>query len=225
MKRNEPKIEITIEEINPELAKKYLELNRRNRHITKHHAALLTSEMLDDRWVFNGDPIRFDEDGNLIDSQHRLQALIDSGKTYKFVVIRGLPREAFDTIDIGRRRATADLRKFPALEVLNTGYASDRNRLPVSPSILSACHFLMGQKSKTGSDEFMDSVVTGLELKAGDPAYALRNWMIRAKGTRLYWGFTAEVGHNILRTWNAHRSGEELEGFKQNLGSPGLIHK
>jgi hypothetical protein len=104
---NKAKVDVRIETINPEVAKSYLAKSGKNRHITKDHLDGLVRDMKNDQWVFNGDPIRFNGD-KLIDGQHRLTALIQSGKTFDFVVVRELPREAFDTIDIGKKRTTAD---------------------------------------------------------------------------------------------------------------------
>jgi hypothetical protein len=59
-------------------------------------------------WRVNGDTIKFDEDGLLIDGQHRLQAIITSGLPVQTYVIRGLPRGSFDTLDIGKPRTPAD---------------------------------------------------------------------------------------------------------------------
>jgi hypothetical protein len=78
-----------------------------NRHLTYHHLKSLIRDMKAGRWVFNGDPLRFNGK-NLIDGQHRLNALILSNQTLDFVVIRDLPKGAFDTIDIGKKRTTAD---------------------------------------------------------------------------------------------------------------------
>lgn len=102
-----PNVDVSIETINPGKAEEYLKLTTRNRHITAHHLAGLVNDMKNNRWVFNGDPVRFN--GNtLIDGQHRLTAIVKSGRTQEFVVIRQLTKEAFDTIDIGRRRKTSD---------------------------------------------------------------------------------------------------------------------
>ncbi len=91
------KVDVRVESINPELAKSYLNKMGKNRHVTQHHLKTLVRDMKAGRWVFNGDPIRFNGE-KLIDGQHRLNALIESGKTLDFVVIRQLPKEAFDTM-------------------------------------------------------------------------------------------------------------------------------
>ena len=52
------------------------------------HVELYAQEMLAGRWVV-GDPIKFNEDGTLGDGQHRLYAVMRSGCTIQFSVLRG----------------------------------------------------------------------------------------------------------------------------------------
>ena len=67
---------------------------------------------------FNGQPILFDPNGRLLDGQNRLAALIEARKIHKHLsscpktisclVVRGIPTEAFPTLDQGAKRTTAD---------------------------------------------------------------------------------------------------------------------
>ena len=41
-------------------------------------------------WELNGAAIVIDEFGNLIDGQHRLSAVVESGTTQQFVVVRNV---------------------------------------------------------------------------------------------------------------------------------------
>lgn len=52
-------------------------------------------------------PIIFDTDGNLIDGQHRLAAIVLSGLTLQMFVIRGMQSDI--GLDMGKRRSPADL--------------------------------------------------------------------------------------------------------------------
>lgn len=98
-----------IETIDSVLAKAYLKLIKINRRIIRNHVVGLVHDMKAGKWVFNGDPIRFDEDGYLTDGQHRLTALIEAGVTLDFLVVRKLSKKAFETIDIGRKRSMPDM--------------------------------------------------------------------------------------------------------------------
>lgn len=54
-------------------------------------------------------PIALDRDGNLINGQHRLQAIILSGKSVPSVVVRGVAEEAWDALDSGKVRSGYDV--------------------------------------------------------------------------------------------------------------------
>jgi hypothetical protein len=102
------KITSKIETITPEIASHYLKNNKENRPLSTVTIENYADAMIRGEWMFNGDAIRIDEDGNLLDGQHRLYAIISSGINIESLVIKGLPREVFSTIDIGRGRRKAD---------------------------------------------------------------------------------------------------------------------
>jgi hypothetical protein len=62
--------------------------------------------MYAERWMFTGYPIQFDKQGNLLNGQHRLHAVIKSGKTVSFCIWEGLDASAQDAMDAGRTRNT-----------------------------------------------------------------------------------------------------------------------
>lgn len=99
-----------IETITPVMADKYLRMNTRNRAIRKSHVSGLVKSMVGGKWVVNGQPIIFDDDGFLIDGQHRLTACVESGVPFITYVIRGVSdSRAFTTIDIGKARGAHDM--------------------------------------------------------------------------------------------------------------------
>ncbi len=60
-------------------------------------------------WVLNGETIKIAENGTLIDGQHRLQAVVDSGVAIETLVMRDMPLAVQDTVDTGRRRRLSDI--------------------------------------------------------------------------------------------------------------------
>jgi len=60
-------------------------------------------------WPFTGDPIRFTTDLELIDGQHRLQAIIEADVTIPLVVVFGLEPRAKHALDMGRKRSAGDV--------------------------------------------------------------------------------------------------------------------
>ena len=62
-------------------------------------------------WRFNGETIVFADDGVMLDGQHRLLAVIESGVSADFLVVKGIPNRetAMNTIDIGKIRKASDV--------------------------------------------------------------------------------------------------------------------
>lgn len=103
---------IEVVEVNPTLAEEWLKLrheNERNVRIAKVKS--FARDMWNDNWHFIGDTLRFDEHGYLVDGQHRLLAIVESGSTQWFPVLN-IPTEARAAIDTGTTRSLGDLLQF-----------------------------------------------------------------------------------------------------------------
>jgi hypothetical protein len=97
-------------DITPEMAKEILDADTyNNRPLSKTNVNFLVKEMEIGNWLFDGSPIRFNQNNELIDGRHRLTALVKANKTYKFSVIRGLDNESFKVMDTGDKRDGADM--------------------------------------------------------------------------------------------------------------------
>ena len=91
------------------IAARWLERNTRNRPLQATTVARYKRDMLDNRWNFAGDPIRFSVEGSLLDGQHRLAAIVDAETVIvPMLVVRGLADETQGVMDQGRRRSGAD---------------------------------------------------------------------------------------------------------------------
>lgn len=99
---------LSVVEITPAVARSWLKRNTHNRVLKKRTLATYTRMMREGLWTFNGDSIRFDRDGVLLDGQTRLQAVIDSGRAQRFVVVTGLEPESQMTMDAGALRSASD---------------------------------------------------------------------------------------------------------------------
>lgn len=97
--------------VGPELAAKWLDKNTTNRTVRPARVKEYAQSMTAGRWLYTADPIRFDEDGRLIDGQHRLMAIVKSGAELELHVVRGLAREAQDAVDTGAARTASDALK------------------------------------------------------------------------------------------------------------------
>jgi hypothetical protein len=99
---------LTLESITPALAAEWLKGNTVNRRIVPHHVERLASEMLAGEWRITGDCIKLNGD-RLLDGQHRLQAIVQSGVTIACFVARNVELEAFPVLDTGRIRMGGDV--------------------------------------------------------------------------------------------------------------------
>jgi hypothetical protein len=104
-----PSIRTRWELITPQIAATYMERNfDRNRSLRKGWIATLKQVMAAGEFRPTHQGIAFDEQGHLIDGQHRLQAVIESGISVWLLVARDVPRDAVLTIDLHARRNPAD---------------------------------------------------------------------------------------------------------------------
>lgn len=95
-------------EITPAAAKRYLERNTANRPLSIRSIRELSQAIENGEWQLNGEAIKFDEGGNLIDGQHRCHAVIKANRSIRTYVLRHLPSDSFKTIDTGKKRNNAD---------------------------------------------------------------------------------------------------------------------
>lgn len=100
---------VPVIQINPEQAAEWLNTRfEYERSLRKSYVETLVRDMRTGNWIFNADPIRFNQNGKLMDGQHRLSAIVKSGTTQWFAVVN-LPDEARATIDVGNARTLGDL--------------------------------------------------------------------------------------------------------------------
>ena len=94
--------------VTPKLAEQWLGRNDSNRNIRPTKLAQLVRDMQGGRFALTGDSIKFDLNGNLIDGQHRLTAVRDSGIPIEVLVVRGLAPTVRAVIDTGATRSASD---------------------------------------------------------------------------------------------------------------------
>ena len=91
--------------IGPELAQNLLHLNfEQNRCPSKKQIAKYATDMVNGEWVLSNDALVISNDGQLGNCQHRLQAVIESGTTQKFLVLYGVDKKTFLKFDVGQKR-------------------------------------------------------------------------------------------------------------------------
>lgn len=94
--------------VTPETAARWLRQNSHNRTIREYDLDRYRRDMLAGEWHLDGAPIRFGTDGALLDGQHRLTAIVQTGVTLPLLVVRGIAPGAQSVMDTGRRRTASD---------------------------------------------------------------------------------------------------------------------
>lgn len=102
-------VQSQVECVTPALASEYLRHNKNNRPLNARHVDFLARQMKEGKWELNGQTIAFDEDENLLDGQHRLTAQIKANVNVYYVVVRGVNKDSFATIDQGKMRSHSDI--------------------------------------------------------------------------------------------------------------------
>ncbi len=99
-----------VEDITPEYAQKILEYkNSNNRIVRKANLNKLVQSINSDEWQITNQGIAFDCEGNLLDGQHRLMAIVKTGKTLKMMVARNMDAKIFNVVDTGTARMASDI--------------------------------------------------------------------------------------------------------------------
>lgn len=100
---------LVVERITPEQAAKMLQKNiEGNRKLRPSVVKALANDIKTGDWKVTHQGLAISTSGVLLDGQHRLQAIIQSGVPADLAVIYGCPDESFDVIDSGLSRSVAD---------------------------------------------------------------------------------------------------------------------
>lgn len=147
--------------VTPKIAAGWLGQMVANRPLSQHKAIEYAESMDRGDWVLNGETVKFDDKGCLIDGQHRLQACVLAGKPFRTYVVRGISDpKAFSTIDTGKLRSNADI--FALSGVV------DQNRASATANLL----YLVKKEVLTMSGptvKRMKKVVNGKEVAVQRP--------------------------------------------------------
>jgi hypothetical protein len=134
--RVKPTMRMGREHINRLAATNLLENMATNRSVSVARVRVLANAMAEGEWDENeGSPIRIGDTGQLIDGQHRLQAVVTSDTEWDFIVLRDVPMDTMPVIDTGKTRSLTDVLTMQGEHHCTT--------------ISSAIHYLHGY-SKTG---------------------------------------------------------------------------
>jgi hypothetical protein len=103
------RLSASIEEITPRRAKEILAVgNRKNRKLNESHVINIERLIARGEWMADSnDMILIDEDGALVNGQHRMEAIARGDIAVWLVVLRGVDRRVVQVIDQGSNRTLA----------------------------------------------------------------------------------------------------------------------
>lgn len=200
-----------IESITPAKAKKLLENRAANRSIRQRQVEYLAREMVEGRFIDNGESIKLNTNGQVIDGQHRLSAIIETGRPMQLRVTYGLSPDAISTIDTGAKRTPGD-----ALSI--NGFSDPNNRA----AALTIINDYYRNGTLVSGNKLSPSATIDLALEYDtDRALAVGR---RTKGivplsiaAALYYLASHAAAEKAEEFWEAVGSGEGL-----SAGSPAL---
>jgi hypothetical protein len=105
----QPRLDLEVVTITPELAQTWLDRGGTNRKITQRRIDAMAAAIQRGEWRLTGEAIKLDSDGRVRDGQNRLHAIVQAGVPITSVVARGVGEDAFDVMDTGRSRNAADV--------------------------------------------------------------------------------------------------------------------
>jgi hypothetical protein len=98
----------TIRDITPADARRMLEKNTNNRPLRDSWVEQLVGLIRDGKWAVTHQGIGISETGRVLDGQHRLHAILRSGRTVQVMVTTGMDEDMYRWIDGGKSRTVAD---------------------------------------------------------------------------------------------------------------------
>lgn len=95
--------------LTPALAEKWRPLIRNPRNLITRKVIEYARDIKNGSWTDTGDPIRFDQEGMIVDGNHRIEAVLLSGTPIITKVAYNLDDDALRNIDIGMKRSPGSI--------------------------------------------------------------------------------------------------------------------
>lgn len=183
----------------PEMAKTYLEANVSNRPLRRRRVMEYAKAMETGEWSSDVvDPICISVNGNLMNGQHRLMAIIMSNKSIPMYIQYGLPEDHYKYIDSGLPRNLADrinvVNRTNVASLTHPAYATEKGKARIVSAIQGKiasdrktadreCDALLIDYIHSNYDKLNKAVLRGQKMrkamgKGSLKAYAYCCWLI-----------------------------------------------
>jgi len=103
-------MKVQILDVTPDMAKMFLMKNKSNRRINKSQLEMLERSINDGHWRLTHQGIALYKDGEIADGQHRLTAIVNTGRTLRMPLFTDVERDTGTVlaIDCGLKRSVRD---------------------------------------------------------------------------------------------------------------------
>lgn len=154
-----PEIDYKVMELTPELATQWMTFNTDNRPCREDFVNLLAEAIKRGEWQLNGETIKFDKFGGLVDGQHRLRAIIKADQSVQVLVIFGLEPTTRHTVDVGRRRLLSDI----------LAMKGERNTVSLAATMNKLYSWELGESAMRAPSRFQLTAAQALSWLERDP--------------------------------------------------------
>lgn len=193
------------------IAERWLGANHQNRNLNRRLVDRYKADMAAGDWTFTGEAVKFSDNGKLLDGQHRLHAIVETGASVLMLVVRGLDQQAQDVMDTGRKRSAADMLQMhgvsnhsntAAVARLVIGYRNGHIRTAHSQFVGEVTHSQI--LSLVDTDPYLTWAATvattaGKSMSANPSAIGFAAWVAGrsdSEGIRSFLQATAEMRTN-----------------------------
>lgn len=112
MKKNDREPYAQFMLVDPVTANMLLTRNNVNRHQRGQVVERYARDIATGKWLLTGQAVQFDWNGELLDGQHRLSAIVEAGKPAWLLVVYNLDPAVRDVLDQGVKRTASDVLAF-----------------------------------------------------------------------------------------------------------------
>ena len=235
-KRTMSNLNAVVETITPIRAQEILEIaNNNNRPLDRTQVTKLKKNILANGWLNDGCPLVFNEDGELLEGQHRLSALVELGNegyelAPQMVVINGVADICFDKMHNAKPRSVVD--------VINRGRSFESRIRRDSVSMLNT--YLKRELGRnltnaTAVEEFaIYERLLAPAVELAEPMTEVETWSTQQAEVRAFAlhciisgleNQCAEIVTGIADAINDSSTSQLFNGFVSYWGSDAVVHK
>lgn len=211
-------IKFDMVEMTPGRALEWLERHNYNnpRPINRNRVKVYAEVMRKGGWKISAEPLQIAHSGRMLNGQHRLSAVVESGVTVTFAVARNVPEENASAIDRGlsrsRAHAIARNKKVVELAVLvvnlcgnpwspSAQFATDEEVERVCDELEGAHELLLSEGTSKATAVFASTpyrLAAVIRILLGDEEYALQTYRALIVGPYSDLSPTAEALHRRI---------------------------